>query len=254
MLGSEPTRAGGLLLDRREMRAVARRALDEVGHENIAPETVAGDLSLAGQQLVEIARAVAVGCRVLVLDEPTSSLTQKDVGKLFALVRRLQARGGGGHLHLSRARRSAGALRPAHRPARRRERRRRHAGGRAGGAHRLADGGPRHGRPLPAHPAHSRRGRAGNQRPRRVRRDAAPRHALPAPGRDRGHRGARRRGPHGTAPHDLRVKSRLRGHGAAEVERGPDDPRAMLAGRHGHGQRGPPARGPWRSRCPSRTT
>ncbi len=93
LLGIEPTRAGGLLLDRREMRAVARRALDEVGHESLAPETVAGGLPLAAQQLVEIARAVAVGCRVLVLDEPTSSLTQKDVARLFALVRRLQARG-----------------------------------------------------------------------------------------------------------------------------------------------------------------
>ena len=93
LLGIEPTRRGGLLLDWREMRAVARRALDEVGHEDISPEAVAGDLSLAQQQLVEIARAVAVGCRVLVLDEPTSSLTQRDVSKLFALVRRLQARG-----------------------------------------------------------------------------------------------------------------------------------------------------------------
>ncbi len=93
LLGSEPTRAGGLLLDWREMRAVARRALDEVGHEDLAPETVAGELSPARQQLVEIARAVAVGCRVLVLDEPTSSLTQQDAARLFALVRRLQARG-----------------------------------------------------------------------------------------------------------------------------------------------------------------
>lgn len=93
LLGIEPTRAGGLLLDRREMRAVARRSLDEVGLAEIAPETVAGGLSLAEQQLVEIARAVAVGCRVLVLDEPTSSLTQTNVEKLFALVRRLQTRG-----------------------------------------------------------------------------------------------------------------------------------------------------------------
>ena len=93
LLGSEPRRCGGLLLDWREMRAVTRRALDEVGHADIAPEAVAGDLPRAEQQLVEIARAVAVGCRVLVLDEPTSSLTQRDVEKLFALVRRLQARG-----------------------------------------------------------------------------------------------------------------------------------------------------------------
>ena len=93
LLGIEPTRRGGLWLDWREMRAVARRALDEVGHEDISPDALAGELPRARQQLVEIARAVAAGCRVLVLDEPTSSLTRQDVAKLFALVRRLQARG-----------------------------------------------------------------------------------------------------------------------------------------------------------------
>jgi ABC-type sugar transport system ATPase subunit len=50
-------------------------------------------LSVAAQQLVEIARAIAVGARVLVLDEPTSSLGRDDVRHLFALVRRLRERG-----------------------------------------------------------------------------------------------------------------------------------------------------------------
>jgi len=50
-------------------------------------------LSVAEQQLVEIARSVATGCRVLVLDEPTSSLTQSDVRRLFDLVRRLRENG-----------------------------------------------------------------------------------------------------------------------------------------------------------------
>lgn len=93
LLGIEPTR--GPILNWNTMRAVARRALAEVGASDIQPETIVGELSVAGQQLVEIARAVAAGCKVLVLDEPTSSLTQKDVRALFALVRRLRERGVG---------------------------------------------------------------------------------------------------------------------------------------------------------------
>ena len=52
-----------------------------------------GGLPIATQQIVEIARAVAVGCRVLVLDEPTSSLAQADVEALFQLVARLRQQG-----------------------------------------------------------------------------------------------------------------------------------------------------------------
>lgn len=91
LLGIEPTR--GPLLRWPEMRSTARTALDEVGLSHLSPETQVGTLSIAEQQLVEIARAVAVGCRILVLDEPTSSLTQSDVQTLFALVRRLKAKG-----------------------------------------------------------------------------------------------------------------------------------------------------------------
>jgi ribose transport system ATP-binding protein len=91
LLGIEPT--VGPFMNWRETRAIARRALDEVGLTALDPAALVGDLSIAEQQLVEIARAVAVGCKVLVLDEPTSSLTQKDVQALFALVRRLKAKG-----------------------------------------------------------------------------------------------------------------------------------------------------------------
>jgi ribose transport system ATP-binding protein len=91
LLGIEPT--FGPFMNWRETRAIARRALDEVGLTSLDPATLVGDISIAEQQLVEIARAVAVGCKVLVLDEPTSSLTQKDVQALFALVRRLKAKG-----------------------------------------------------------------------------------------------------------------------------------------------------------------
>jgi ribose transport system ATP-binding protein len=91
LLGAEPMRYG--LVDRARMREMASAALAQLGHEDIPPDAAAATLSVAAQQLVEIARALAVGCRVLVLDEPTSSLGSADVGHLFTLLRRLEAQG-----------------------------------------------------------------------------------------------------------------------------------------------------------------
>src|SRR5262249_4287168 len=90
-LGVEPAPGPLGIIDRVRMRHIATAALAELGHADIAPEAIAADLSPAAQQLVEIARARAIGCRVLVLDEPTSSLTQADVAKLFDLIGRLKA-------------------------------------------------------------------------------------------------------------------------------------------------------------------
>ena len=91
LMGAEPTRYG--FLDRPRMREMAARALSELGHDDIPPDAVVGTLSVAAQQLVEIARAIAVGCRVLVLDEPTSSLGRWDVEHLFGLLRHLKTQG-----------------------------------------------------------------------------------------------------------------------------------------------------------------
>src|SRR5918993_740641 len=91
LLGAEPMRFG--LVDRARMRAKTAAALAQLGHEDISPDAPVGSLSVAQQQLVEIARALAVGCRVLVLDEPTSSLGAADVQRLFALLRRLKSQG-----------------------------------------------------------------------------------------------------------------------------------------------------------------
>lgn len=90
-LGVEPTRLG--FVSRRRMRAIAIDALTELGHRDIDPEASAGSLSVAEQQIVEIARALATGCRVLVLDEPTSSLGLEDAERLFSLIARLKAQG-----------------------------------------------------------------------------------------------------------------------------------------------------------------
>ena len=94
VLGVEPTAGGPLAIVQRDrMRHTAVSALAELGHDDIAPDAIVSDLSPAAQQLVEIARARATGCRLLVFDEPTSSLTQEDVRKLFDLVRRLTRQG-----------------------------------------------------------------------------------------------------------------------------------------------------------------
>ena len=93
VLGVEPTRGPLAIVDRERMRRTAEAALAELGHADIAPDATVGDLPPAAQQLVEIARAIAIGCRVLVLDEPTSSLTHADVGRLFDRIGRLKRQG-----------------------------------------------------------------------------------------------------------------------------------------------------------------
>jgi ribose transport system ATP-binding protein len=91
LLGMEP--GAGPFMSWRRVRSVAADALAQVGRPDIRPERLVSSLSIADQQLVEIARAVAVGSRVLVLDEPTSSLTRKDIALLFQLVGRLKSQG-----------------------------------------------------------------------------------------------------------------------------------------------------------------
>ena len=91
VLGVEPTRFGVVQRDR--VRATATAALEELGRHDIAPRALVSALSPAAQQLVEIARALATGCRVLILDEPTSSLGHDDVRRLFDLIGRLKLQG-----------------------------------------------------------------------------------------------------------------------------------------------------------------
>jgi ribose transport system ATP-binding protein len=91
VLGVEPRRFG--VVDRARARAIALDALGRLGHAGFDPGMAAGELSVAGQQIVEIARALASGCRVLVLDEPTSSLGREDTRRLFELVAELRRQG-----------------------------------------------------------------------------------------------------------------------------------------------------------------
>lgn len=91
LLGLESSTAGFLRkgVDRNRVQT----ALAELGHPEIRPEQSVANLTPAARQVVEIARALLVDVKLLVLDEPTSALTQEDAQRLFDLVKRLKARG-----------------------------------------------------------------------------------------------------------------------------------------------------------------
>jgi ribose transport system ATP-binding protein len=91
VLGMEPADFG--ILRRKEMRTRTREILNLLRHPEISPATRAGSLSVAQQQLVEIARSLAIGCGVLVLDEPTSSIARADVDRLFEILATLKSQG-----------------------------------------------------------------------------------------------------------------------------------------------------------------
>lgn len=92
-LGREPLRGGPLkLVDRKAMVEAAKPYLRQLGL-NVDPRTPLGKLSLAQQQMVEIARALSQNARILVLDEPTSSLTNTETDRLLATTLELRAAG-----------------------------------------------------------------------------------------------------------------------------------------------------------------
>jgi ribose transport system ATP-binding protein len=92
-LGREPLWGGPLkLVDRRRMIDESRKYLGRL-ELNISPTTLVANLSLAQQQMVEIARALSQNARILILDEPTSSLTSTETIRLLATVKDLRAKG-----------------------------------------------------------------------------------------------------------------------------------------------------------------
>src|SRR4029079_3037781 len=92
-LGREPTRWGALrLIDRTKMRATALPYVRQLGLD-VSPDTPMAALSIAQQQLVEIARALSLHARLLIMDEPTSSLTLAETARLHEVVAELRAHG-----------------------------------------------------------------------------------------------------------------------------------------------------------------
>ena len=90
-LGVEPPKMG--FIKRKEVRKRAQQAIDFFEHPEIQPHTLVGDLSVSAQQLVEIGRSLALGVRVLVFDNPTSSRSQKDTEQLFKIIKQLKEEG-----------------------------------------------------------------------------------------------------------------------------------------------------------------
>ena len=89
-VGRQPIRGGRV--DWRQMYAAAAALLHRMG-VTLDPRLKARALSVAQMQMVEIARAISVNARVLIMDEPTSSLTQREVEELFVIVRQLRDQG-----------------------------------------------------------------------------------------------------------------------------------------------------------------
>jgi inositol transport system ATP-binding protein len=90
-IGREPLRLGRFI-DWRRMREDARAITARVGL-SIDPDTPVSDLSVAEQQMVEIARALSVKARLIIMDEPTSALSEAEVQRLLGIMRALRGEG-----------------------------------------------------------------------------------------------------------------------------------------------------------------
>jgi len=88
MMGMEPSRWA--LLDRRRLHDRTAEVLHTFHHPEIRPHTQLAKLSIAARQIVEICRAIAANARIILMDEPTSSLQRDDVEHLFGLIRKFR--------------------------------------------------------------------------------------------------------------------------------------------------------------------
>src|ERR1700730_15606414 len=93
-IGREPKKAFGLLLDDDKLN---RQATELLARMNLAldPRAIVGGLTVARQQMVEIAKALSFNSRVLIMDEPTAALNNAEIAELFKMIRELKARGVG---------------------------------------------------------------------------------------------------------------------------------------------------------------
>ena len=91
-LGREPRALGGLFIDYRALNTQAKALLDRLD-VRVDPTVPISELSIAQQQMVEVAKALSYNARVIIMDEPTSSLTERETATLFRIIRDLRADG-----------------------------------------------------------------------------------------------------------------------------------------------------------------
>jgi len=83
----------GIKLHNKEYRQIAIAALQRLGQEDINPDSLVKELSIAKQQMVEIAKALSGNAKVILMDEPTSSISEKDADVLLGIVKKLKSEG-----------------------------------------------------------------------------------------------------------------------------------------------------------------
>ena len=93
-IGREPRQLGGLLLDEGALNRAAQAIFDSMNLK-LAPTVPVGSLTVAKQQMVEIAKALSYRSRVLIMDEPTAALNDAEIAELFVIINRLKAEGVG---------------------------------------------------------------------------------------------------------------------------------------------------------------
>jgi len=98
-IGREPVQGLGMILDENTLNKKAQKIFDMM-HLNLNPRTKVADMSIAKQQMVEIARALSFESDVLILDEPTAALTETEIEDLFNILRQLRDKGVG-IIHIS---------------------------------------------------------------------------------------------------------------------------------------------------------
>jgi ribose transport system ATP-binding protein len=93
-VGREPRGGLPFILDEKKINAQTQALFDSM-HLRLDPRTLAADLTVAKQQMVEIAKALSFNSQVLIMDEPTAALTDSEIEELFRIIRQLRNKGVG---------------------------------------------------------------------------------------------------------------------------------------------------------------